>query len=126
MWQSIFLAQIFGPMLVVIWISLIFNEKFFKKMVKEMATQNVFIYMWGIISMFLGLYILLTVENGGYLFQSILLLFGLLAVIKWVTLLLFPKYMKKMSKDISIVVPFLKYFGGIYIVIWLYLCYAGY
>jgi len=124
--QSLFLAQILWPVLIVVWISLIFNEKFFKKMIKDMANENSMLYIGWILSLLFGLYVMLSVENGGYLFQSILLIFGLLATFKWVLLLIFPKYMKKVTKDAKIMIPFLKYFGVTYVVLGIYLCYAGY
>lgn len=126
MWSSLFLAQILGPIIIVVWFSLIFNEKFFKKLIKEMSSNTPIMYMWGLVSMFIGLYVLLTVENGWYLFQSILLVFGFLATLKWMSILLFPKYMKKFTKDMWFIIGFLKYFGVIYIVLGMYLCYAWY
>lgn len=91
-----------------------------------MSSNNILIYLGGIISMFLGLYILLSVKNGGYLFQSILLIFGFLATSKWMLLIIFPKHMKIATKNMGFIMNFLKYFGILYIVLGIYLCYVGY
>lgn len=124
--QSIFLAQIFGPMMIVIGISLMFNMNYFSEIVKEMRKSHMLIYIGGLMSMFLWLYILISIENQGYLFQFILLAFGVLATIKWVLLLLFPKYMKKTTKDITFLFWYLPYIGVAYAILGWYLCYASY
>jgi len=80
--QSVFLAQLLGPILAIIGISLMINEKHYLKMIESIKNQVMLLYVSGIIALFFGMYILLTVGNHGYVFEWILILLGILAFIK--------------------------------------------
>lgn len=79
-------------------------------MMKEMTHESLVMYLSGIIALILGLYVLVTVKNDGYLYQSLLIFLGFAATVKGILLIIFPKYMKKVTKDFSFLTQFLQYF----------------
>lgn len=124
--QSVFLAQLLGPILAIVGISLMLNEKHYLKMIENLKDQIMVLYIGWLIALFFGMYILLTVWNNGYVFEWILILFWVIAFLKWVTLVTFPKMTKKMTKQLTKLVPYLQYIGFFYMALGLFLCYASY
>lgn len=99
---SIFLAKIFGAAYLAVGLGMLFNKKHYHKMFKDMMSNEVIYLFGGMLSLALGLVLILHHNCWVKDWTVIITLFGWIALLKGILLLVFPKIMPKLAK------PFVK------------------
>ena len=95
MLTSIFIAKLMGPILLVVGISILIDEKSFRAMAKEVLGSRALIYLFGIIDLLLGL-VLVTVHNVWVMdWRVIITLIGWISIVRGVVRMLCTSYIMK-------------------------------
>ena len=124
MQTSILIAQILGPILVVISLGLIFTPKHYLKLYAEMTDMDY--YFGGIIAMVVGLLLTLNHNIWEGNWTVLITVLGWLALIKGICLLLFPKWVRSIRISMKFSHKTLVVVGIIYLIITAILTYNGY
>lgn len=95
---SIFLSKLLGPYMVIVAIGLMFNLKFYQKMMEDFLKNTALIYLGGAMALIIGLVVVLfhNVWVAGW--QVIITIFGWLALIKGIWLIVFPNTVGKLAQ----------------------------
>ena len=121
---SIFIAKLFGVVYLVIGFGVLINGKFYKKMFDSFLKELGTIYLGGFMALIAGLVILLT-HNVWEGWPILITVFGWLALLKGVWILVFPGSMVKVAEgmfkkmSMSWIGAFAMVMGGIF-------CYFGF
>lgn len=122
-----FIIKLLWPMFIIIWIWIILNKKSFVKMTDEIISSNAAMFMGWIIWLLIWLILLLSSFWWNTIWEIIISILWILATFKWIMLIIFPKHMKKISKNIiQPMEKFLPIIWIIYITIGVYLCFVWY
>jgi len=99
MLTSIFIAKLMGPILFVVALSVLINEKSTRAMAKDVLGSPALIYIFGIVDLLLGL-VIVAVHNLWVLdWRVIITLIGWISIVRGVVRILFAPYiMKKAPK----------------------------
>lgn len=124
--NSIFLAQVLGPLFSILGISLLVHENSMKKILKNLEENPFLIFLSGTIALFSWLIIILSVGDNNYLFEKVLLLLGFIGFFKGIMLLVFPKIWKKSEKHFSLLYKYTSLLAMIPILLGVYLCIVGF
>ena len=122
---SIYLAQLFGVVFVVVGLGLLLRTGFYRKMYKNVVKNDVIMVYGGLAALTIGLVIVSAHNVWVQSWEVIITIFGWLAVVEGILLLLLPEEMSR------IVAKWLKgkgliVFGGIfYLILGIVLGYAG-
>ena len=95
-----FLAELWGVSIVIISLALLTNEKHLKRIFSKIESEES-LFMWGFVSLIIGLAMVLSYNVWMQGWQLIITIFGWLALIKGVALLFFPEQMKKQAKKLE-------------------------
>jgi hypothetical protein len=95
MQTSFFIAKLMGPILLLVGISILIDEKSIRAMAKEVLGSRALIYIFGIIDLLLGL-VLVTVHNVWVAdWRLIITLIGWLSIVRGVVRILFGSFIIK-------------------------------
>ena len=97
MGNSVFLAQILGPYLVIVGIGIFLNPKNCQQVAHEYTQSAALIYFGGIMALFFGLLIILFHNVWTANWVVIITLFGWIGLIKGACLIIIPEKMKKFA-----------------------------
>ena len=121
---SIFLAKIIGVVYVVAGISVLFNSKFYKKVMPELVGNTVWTFTMGLIGLVV-FFIWVLKHNIWQGWPILITLFGWIGLIKSLVFLLFPECMKKFSLSFIRWVNIRAWWGGLGLLIGLLFSYFG-
>lgn len=119
----LFLTQLFWVMLTIMWISLLFNGKFFKNMVKDFSKSETIVYISWLIAFVFGFYVITNTNSFESSILTILTILWWLITIKWILLIIFPKQMQKLALKMKWALRLSPLYWVIYIILWLLLIY---
>ena len=122
----LFLTQLFWVYFVIIWLSVLFNKKFFKKVLKEFENSYTIIFFSWMIALFLGLYTVMHSNTYDSAVETIISVIWWIVLVKGVSIMLFPKTMQKMLISMKWWIKILPLLWPVYIWVWLYLIYNGF
>jgi hypothetical protein len=88
---SIYIARILGPCFIVVAISIMLNQDFYKKVFDDFFKNTALIYISGLIPLVLGIVIVLSHNVWVTDWTVMITIFGWMAVIKGIWLIVFPK-----------------------------------
>ena len=95
MLTSIFIAKLMGPILFVVAISILINEKNTRAMAKEVFGSHALIYVFGIFDLLIGL-VLVAVHNVWVMdWRVIITVIGWLSIVRGLVRILFAPYLMK-------------------------------
>lgn len=96
---TVFLSKIIGLTYVVMGFGMLLNQETYRKLFKEMLDSRAFLFLSGLMVMVIGFVMVMkhNIWDGG--FAVLVTLFGWLALIKGVLILLFPDSMIDISKS---------------------------
>jgi uncharacterized protein YjeT (DUF2065 family) len=95
---SLLVAQIFGPIYVVIALGMMLNKGYYNNMIRDFMKNDALLYLGGIIALAIGL---LIVQAHNYWVKDwtvLVTIIGWMAVLKGIWLLVFPDMAKKQTK----------------------------
>lgn len=121
---SNYLAEIWGISLVVISLALLIKEKHLKRLFAQMETEEHF-FLWGLITFVIGIAMVLTHNIWIKNWQVIITIFGWVSLIKGLSILFFPEFVKNRVKKMENA-PFLPFALLIAVFIGLALTYFGF
>jgi len=98
---SILIAKIIGPTYWIVWIAILFNRKFYKKMLYDFSKNITMFYIASLLPLLAGLVIILNHNIWISDWTVIITIFWWLAFIKWVCLLIFPEFNLRMIKNLK-------------------------
>ena len=92
---SIFIAKLMGPILFVVAVSILINEKNTRAMAKEVFGSHALIYVFGIFDLLIGL-VLVAVHNVWVMdWRVIITVIGWLSIVRGLVRILFAPYLMK-------------------------------
>jgi hypothetical protein len=96
--NSIFLAKILGPYTIIVGLAFLFNLKAYQKVLEDFCKNSALIYLGGVFAFLFGLLIILfhNVWVAGW--PVIITIFGWMALIKGVWLIVFPNTVAKFTQ----------------------------
>jgi hypothetical protein len=95
MLTSIFIAKLMGPILFVVGLSILINEKSTRAMAKDVLGSHALIYIFGIVDLLLGL-VLVAVHNVWVMdWRVIITLIGWISIVRGLVRILFTPYVIK-------------------------------
>ena len=95
-----YLAEIWGISMVIISLALLVKDKHLKSILAKVETEES-LFMWGFISLVIGLSMVLSYNVWAQGWQLIITILGWLALLKGLALLFFPEHVKKMVKKME-------------------------
>ena len=95
-----YLAQIWGISTVVVSLALLIKEKHLKKFFESIETEESF-FIWGFISLVIGVAMVLAYNVWAWNWQLIITLLGWAALLKGLMLLFFPESLRKCAKKMN-------------------------
>jgi len=98
--NAIMIAKILWPILALFALSLLLNPGMYQKMIKEFEKSSSWMVMGGLLSALVGILIVGSYRVWSFDWTLIVTLIGYLSLLKWVTLLLFPSYIFKLSDKV--------------------------
>ena len=96
--NSVFLAKLIGPYIIVVGIGLIFNQKVFRQIIEDFAKNPALVYVTGLITFVAGLAIVLSHNIWVADWRVIITVFGWMALVKGAWLIIRPGAVNKMTK----------------------------
>jgi len=98
MGNSILIAKIMGPYMVIVGIGLLCNLKFYQRMMEDFLKNAALIYLGGVYALIIGLLIVLfhNVWVAGW--QVLITIFGWIGLIKGIWLIVFPNSVGKLTQ----------------------------
>jgi len=96
--NSIFLAKILGPYCIIVAVGILLNLKSYQKILKDFCKNSALLYIGGILALLFGLLILLFHNVWAANWTVIITIFGWLALIKGVWLIIFPNTVAKLTE----------------------------
>jgi hypothetical protein len=91
---SIFLAKIIAVVYVVVGLGILFNTAYYHKATHSYMKDSALMYQSGILALLVGIVLVLTHNNWVKDWTVLITIFGWLALVKGVVLILFPKVTK--------------------------------
>ncbi|MFC1658674.1 hypothetical protein ACFL1D_04715 [Candidatus Omnitrophota bacterium] len=126
MGNSVFLAKIIGPYILVIAIGLLFNSKTYQKMMDDFLQNTAFIYLGGVIALVIGIVMVLFHNIWVAGWQLIITIFGWMGLIKGIWLIIFPNSAGKFTQALRGKTKFLTAYSLILIAVGAFLTFKGY
>ncbi|MEE8252670.1 MAG: hypothetical protein V3R17_01920 [Hyphomicrobium sp.] len=123
---SLFLAQLIGPVLIVMGLGLLFRHTEFHEMATDFLASRAMIFLSGLLTLVAGLAIVNTHNLWEFGWPVIITILGWLAVIGGVFRILFPGSVQSMGTSMLDKPATMTVSGAIQIVLGLWLSYVGY
>ncbi len=123
---SLFLAQLIGPVLIVIGVGLLLKQTEFREMATDFLSSRALIFVSGLLTLVTGLAIVLTHNVWQFNWPVIITILGWLSVFGGVFRILFPDSVQSMGTSMLDKPAMMTVSGAIQIVLGLWLSYVGY
>ncbi len=123
---SLFLAQLIGPVLIVIGVGLLLKKTEFREMATDFLSSRALIFVSGLLTLVTGLAIVLTHNVWEFNWPVIITILGWLSVFGGVFRILFPDSVQSMGTSMLDKPAMMTVSGAIQIVLGLWLSYVGY
>ncbi len=123
---SLFLAQLIGPVLIVIGVGLLLKQTEFREMATDFLSSRALIFVSGLLTLVTGLAIVLTHNVWEFNWPVIITILGWLSVFGGVFRILFPDSVQSMGTSMLDKPAVMTVSGAIQIVLGLWLSYVGY
>lgn len=123
---SLFLAQLIGPVLIVIGVGLLLKQTEFREMATDFLSSRALIFVSGLLTLVVGLAIVLTHNVWEFNWPVIITILGWLSVFGGVFRILFPDSVQSMGTSMLDKPAMMTVSGAIQIVLGLWLSYVGY
>ena len=98
MGNSMLIAKILGPYMVIVAIGILCNLKSYQKMMEDFLKNTALIYLGGVFALIVGLLIVLFHNVWMVGWQVIITIFGWIALIKGIWLIVFPNSVGKVTQ----------------------------
>jgi len=98
MGNSLFLAQILGPYVLIVGLAFLFNLKGYQRVVEDFCRNSALIYLGGVFAFLIGILLVLSHNLWIASWEIIITVFGWLALIKGIWLILFPNTVAKLAQ----------------------------
>jgi len=122
---SIFLAQLYAVALLAIGLGLLFSSKYYVKAYEAMMKEAGILYFGGVVALIVG-FLIVTRHNVWQGWPTLITLFGWIALLKGVLLLVFPGFSVPMFKSWVASKSFIQIWGFVAIVLGLFLGYFAF
>ena len=119
------IIQLLGVLYLVMGFSFLFNQKYYRKLFKDITKSNIFMFLGWYIALVIGFTILLYFNELTLSKEWLVAVLWWIAFIKWILLLRFPNFITKISKIFFKKENFSLISFSI-IIFWLILIYLGY
>lgn len=96
--NTLILAQIFGPYLIIVAIGIMFNLKTYQRVMEDFFKNSALIYLGGVMALIFGLVIVLLHNVWMAHWAVIITIFGWLGLIKGAWLIIFPNTVAKFTE----------------------------
>ncbi len=123
---SLFLAQLIGPVLIVIGVGLLLKKTEFREMATDFLSSRALIFVSGLLTLVTGLAIVLTHNVWEFNWPVIITILGWLSVFGGVFRILFPNSVQSVGTSMLDKPATMTVSGAIQIVLGLWLSYVGY
>lgn len=123
---SLFLAQLIGPVLIVIGLGLLLKKTEFREMATDFLSSRALIFVSGLLTLVTGLAIVLTHNIWEFNWPVIITILGWLSVFGGVFRILFPDSVQSVGTSMLDKPAMMTVSGAIQIVLGLWLSYVGY
>lgn len=123
---SLFLAQLIGPVLIVIGLGLLLKKTEFREMATDFLSSRALIFVSGLLTLVTGLAIVLTHNVWEFNWPVIITILGWLSVFGGVFRILFPDSVQSVGTSMLDKPAMMTVSGAIQIVLGLWLSYVGY
>jgi uncharacterized protein YjeT (DUF2065 family) len=123
---SLFLAQLIGPVLIVIGVGLLLKKTEFREMATDFLSSRALIFVSGLLTLVTGLAIVLTHNVWEFNWPVIITILGWLSVFGGVFRILFPDSVQSVGTSMLDKPATMTVSGAIQIVLGLWLSYVGY
>lgn len=123
---SLFLAQLIGPVLIVIGLGLLLKKTEFREMATDFLSSRALIFVSGLLTLVAGLAIVLTHNVWEFNWPVIITILGWLSVFGGVFRILFPDSVQSVGTSMLDKPAMMTVSGAIQIVLGLWLSYVGY
>jgi len=123
---SLFLAQLIGPVLIVIGVGLLLKQTEFREMATDFLSSRALIFVSGLLTLVVGLAIVLTHNVWEFNWPVIITILGWLSIFGGVFRILFPDSVQSMGTSMLDKPAVMTVSGAIQIVLGLWLSYVGY
>ena len=123
---SLFLAQLIGPVLIVIGVGLLLKKTEFREMATDFLSSRALIFVSGLLTLVTGLAIVLTHNVWEFNWPVIITILGWLSVFGGVFRILFPDSVQSVGTSMLDKPAVMTVSGAIQIVLGLWLSYVGY
>jgi hypothetical protein len=124
--NSVLIAKILGPYCVIVAIGLMFNLKFYQRMIEDFFKNAALIYLGGIMALIIGIVIVLSHNVWVAGWPIIITIFGWGGLIKGIWLIVFPNSVGKITQLYQKKPALLRIHMIIILVIGLFLSAKGY
>jgi hypothetical protein len=124
--SSILLSKIIWPLFIIISLSLIINTSNYKKMFKGITKDSLVLFISGFMSFIIWMLMILYHNIWWVWWYTLITLLWYIALIKWISILMFPNLIIKISKKITLNKSLIKSIWLIYLGLWVYISYLWY
>ncbi len=126
MQNSIFLARVFGPYMVIVAIGVLFNLKTYQKVMEDFFKNTALIYLGGILALIIGLVMVLFHNIWVANWTVVITIFGWLGIIKGAWLIIFPNMVGKLTQAYQKKTTLLRVHLVIVLALGIFLTFMGY
>ena len=124
--SSILLSKIVGPLFIVLALSLVINASLYKSFLNNAWKDQFILFFAWFISFIIGMLMVLYHNKWEWNWFVIITILWYLAVIKWISLILFPNSTLNITKKMKISKGLIKLIWLVYLMVWFYLTYLWY
>lgn len=124
--NSIFLAKILGPYIIIVALGIMFNLKTYQRVMEDFFKNSALIYLGGVLALIIGLLIVLFHNVWAANWAVIITIFGWLALIKGAWLIILPNTMTKITEAYQKNAVLLVVHSAIILILGVFLTVVGY
>jgi hypothetical protein len=95
---SILIARFLGPFFIVVALGILFNLKYYQKVMEDFFKNTALLYVGGIIALLLGIFLVMFNNFWVLDWTLIITIIGWLSIVKGICLIVLPQAMAKISK----------------------------
>jgi len=124
--DTLIVSQIFWPLLIILWISMIINKTWYQKLFRKIQKAHVSIFMMSIFSFIFWMYMIALHAWFWTIHQGFVTIIAFIIVAKSTLYLLKPEFMQDLIKTFDPVLRNIHYIGSIYLLVWVFISYIAY